>query len=427
MPGRSQGGVNEGRIVVGRRVGCAAVLAVALLAAGSGHAADQALPWPNEVRLGSTSDFSSLSPNLELQVLSSPLPSLDVAYDPNIAWLFTPRLMVGGTVNFQGRTDEAYAGLAWTVPIRGPFFLEFSEGGLVHNQKLNVTYTDRPSPLTTRFLFRESAALGIEINPTWRVLAMLDHGSDGDLGYRNIGVNRFGVLLGGKFGPTAAAVAPASPPAAAAPGVASFNWTGPYVGASAGVARANIDFANPPGTDDRYDSVNVAVQGGFNWALGPLVMGLETDYSVQNLNGSAPVNPGAGIPAVSADSFWLVTGRGRIGADIQMPFLPNRFLVYGTGGAALTRMANSYCASPCYKNHADLANIIGGWLVQSDLRLGWTAGVGIELPLAPAVSAKFEYLYVDFGKIDFTNPVITNEQFTFTQQIIRAGMNIKLN
>jgi opacity protein-like surface antigen len=119
-----------------------------------------------------------------------------------------------------------------------------------------------------------------------------------------------------------------------------------------------------------------------------------------------------------------VTARGRIGADVKIPYTPNRFLLYATGGEVLSRIANSYCDSDCY----DLqSNVSGGWLVQPQLRSGWTAGAGIELPMAPNVTVKFEYLYVDFGKLNFSNVVAAAESFTFSQQIIRTGMNFKLN
>jgi opacity protein-like surface antigen len=40
---------------------------------------------------------------------------------------------------------------------------------------------------------------------------------------------------------------------------------------------------------------------------------------------------------------------------------------------------------------------------------------------------KLEYLFVDFGKIAFSNPAVADEQLTFDQQIFRGGMNFKLN
>ena len=71
-------------------------------------------------------------------------------------------------------------------------------------------------------------------------------------------------------------------------------------------------------------------------------------------------------------------------------------------------------------------DIGGGWSTQATVRSGWTAGAGVELPLAPAVTVKFEYLYVDFGTVSFNNGVFSNE-VGFNEHILRAGMNFKFN
>ena len=162
-------------------------------------AADNSFPWLDEVRVGVTSSASKgASASGELQALFSPLSLIGHPYDPNWAWFFSPRPLIGASISLEGKTSQAYAGLAWDLPISGPYFVELSAGGLVHDQTLNQTYSDRPSPLTTRFLFRESIAIGYDINANWRILVFADHGSDGNLGYRNEGVNRFGLLLGNK-------------------------------------------------------------------------------------------------------------------------------------------------------------------------------------------------------------------------------------
>jgi len=172
------------------------------------------------------------------------------------------------------------------------------------------------------------------------------------------------------------------------------------------------------------DSVNIAAQVGYNRVFGPVVVGGEFDYSVQGLRGSADIN-GADA-AISASSLWLITARGRIGTDIEIPFVSKRSLVYGTGGAAFSRIASGYCllaSIQCYTGPA--RDIGGGWSVQAAIRSGWTAGAGVELPLAPMVSAKFEYLYVDFGKSSFNNNGAISDEITFNEHIFRTGMNFK--
>jgi opacity protein-like surface antigen len=385
-------------------------------------AADGAFPWLDEVRVGVMSSASNgLSASGELQALFSPLDPVAKPYDPNWAWVFSPRPLIGASISLEGKTNQAYAGLAWNLPISGPYFVEVSAGGLVHDQNLNQTYNDRPSPLTTRFLFRESIAIGYEINANWRVLAFADHGSDGNLGYRNEGVNRFGLLLGEKF------EASTNKPITADSPISTFSWAGPYAGFGVGLARGKYDLISPTPSDltEHDDSVNIAAQVGYNWVFDSAVMGGEFDYSVQGLNGSANIN--ASDAAVSASSLWLTTARGRIGTDVEIPFVSIRSLIYGTGGVAISRIANNYClhaSMQCYTGST--RDIAGGWAVQAAIRSGWTAGAGIELPLAPMVTAKFEYLYIDFGNISFNNGAFSDE-ITFSEQIFRTGMNFKLN
>ena len=382
-------------------------------------AADNSFTWLDEVRVGVTSSASKgASASGELQALFSPLSPIGHPYDPNWAWFFSPRPLIGASISLEGKTSQAYAGLAWDLPISGPYFVELSAGGLVHDQNLNQNYSDRPSPLTTRFLFREAIAIGYDINANWRILLFADHGSDGNLGYRNEGVNRFGFLLGHKFGPST------NKPIKADTSISTFSWAGPYAGFGVGLARGKFNMTSPINSTANDDSVNVAAQVGYNWVYGPVVVGSEVDYSAQGLTGSADIN--AADAAVSASALWLTTARGRIGTDIQIPFVAKRSLIYGTGGVAISRIASGYCVHAsiqCYTGPA--RDIGGGWAVDAAIRSGWTVGAGVELPMTPVVSAKFEYLYVDFGKLSFTNNGAISDELSFSEHILRSGLNFK--
>jgi outer membrane immunogenic protein len=170
--------------------------------------------------------------------------------------------------------------------------------------------------------------------------------------------------------------------------------------------------------------VNLAAQVGYNWAVGRFVLGGEVDYSVQGVNGSANAVTDT---AFTASSFWLVTARGRLGTELDIPFVSPRALIYATGGAAFSRIANGYCTNAsvqCYiRPNMDIG---GGWAEQGGVRSGWTAGGGIEIPLAARVTGKIEYLYVDFGRFGFNNGAVSNE-ISFSEHILRTGMNLKFN
>ena len=341
-------------------------------------------------------------------------------FDPVLAWLMTPRPFVGATISMQGRTNEVFAGFAWSPPLPAPFFLEVSFGGLVHDQRLFENYPDRPL-LTSRFLFREAMTIGIELDERWRVMAFAEHGSNGNLGYRNISVNRFGLMLGGKLAPSANEVLPT-------PSVSSFQWSGPYAGLSAGIAMGQFDFTiHEPGAEsqsvDRTDlSVSLASQFGYNWTFGSLVVGVEGSASRQGLASSAsrhlPIDE-----QISAAVPWLATARLRIGLDTLV--MARRFLIYATGGAAVARIAKSHCeqpGNPCYIN----GDVAGGWVTEGGTRNGWVVGTGLESPLAPGISTRVEYLYADFGKLTYVYGPITND-LAVREHILRAGINFHLS
>ena len=95
---------------------------------------------------------------------------------------------------------------------------------------------------------------------------------------------------------------------------------------------------------------------------------------------------------------WVGTVRGRIG------FAFDRFVVFGTGGFAWTN-----------------AEVDGGRVTDSNFHGGWTVGGGIEAAITGNISAKAEYLYMDFSDELYANVgTIDPELHTF-----RIGVNYK--
>ena len=113
--------------------------------------------------------------------------------------LAKPRLHLGANVSTTGQTSQIYGGFSWKVPLNDTFFVDFGIGGTVHNGQLpNMgSGPDLGCPV----LFREYAAIGYQIDPTWSVLASIDHSSHAGLctGKPNQGVTHAGLALGYKF------------------------------------------------------------------------------------------------------------------------------------------------------------------------------------------------------------------------------------
>jgi outer membrane immunogenic protein len=212
------------------------------------------------------------------------------------------------------------------------------------------------------------------------------------------------------------------------PQISAFTWAGPYAGFGVGLARSKWTFLSPVppgGAGATDDSVNLAGQVGYNWLFGRLLVGGEVDFSIQHVEGSENVN--SLDAAFSAGSNWLATVRGRVGTEIGIPYIAERSLIYVTAGPAFSRITSSYCLNASVQCYVGLQrNIGGGWISQGAQRFGTALGGGIELPLANMIAVKFEYFYVNFGNIHFTSGTIPTD-FSFSEQILRTGMNFKLN
>ena len=132
------------------------------------------------------------------------------------------------------------------------------------------------------------------------------------------------------------------------------------------------------------------LQAGYDYMLpNRLVIGAEADASfpsIQNPEGisiggtstfSSPVGPENYSETVLSSG----TLRGRIG------YAPGNWLLYATGGFAWTY------------DQLTLMQLTTGTTDMPLLwRLGWAAGAGVEVPIAPHWTARIQYLYTDYGR-----------------------------
>ena len=215
------------------------------------------------------------------------------------------------------------------------------------------------------------------------------------------------------------------------------NWTGFYIGGNVGYGWGDGKTSLLP-TDNRaaipattLDSDPKGVIGGaqigYNWQVGTILAGLETDIQTSDIKGSAQatLDPHFGPTIASANSklSWFGTLRARIGVAVA----PN-LLLYGTGGFAyghIKDLSNIQIANPPFSDH---------WPASiSKTATGWAAGAGAEWMFARNWSAKAEYLHVDLGNtsataidvVDSGGTLPTNLKYTWKHQydLVRAGVN----
>ena len=76
--------------------------------------------------------------------------------------------------------------------------MEAGIGGSLNDGKLEEDGMPGPK-LGSALLFHEYAALGLNLDRNWRVIANIEHSSNANLADPNDGLSRAGVLVGYKF------------------------------------------------------------------------------------------------------------------------------------------------------------------------------------------------------------------------------------
>ena len=207
-----------------------------------------------------------------------------------------------------------------------------------------------------------------------------------------------------------------------------FNWSGFYVGAHIGgtwgTTEAEVNSITVPGllalggitlpvTSQAFNGFIGGGQAGYNWQSGIVVFGVEGEIAGTNAKGTAPC-----LVVLSCESKqnWMATAAARLGlAD-------GRDLYYVKGGAAWSH--NTYSAN---------LNVLASATSEvSDNRWGWLVGAGLEHAFTPAVSAKLEYNYIDYGSENYNfglallgAPIDLGTKIREYQHVVKVGVNYR--
>ena len=208
-----------------------------------------------------------------------------------------------------------------------------------------------------------------------------------------------------------------------------YNWSGVYIGGNGGYGWASATgtasisggFLNGASASTS-GSGNGGIAGGqlgFNWQINQLVLGVEGDmqWSGQSTTTNTPSCFGFCTITETAGINWFGTARARAGVAFD------RVLLYGTGGVACANWNDSVSASGL----GVTANLVS----LSATSIGWTAGAGIEVGITPYLSARVEYLFMDFSNVSASAPVnffggTATETVTIKDNVVRAGINFRL-
>jgi high affinity Mn2+ porin len=205
--------------------------------------------------------------------------------------------------------------------------------------------------------------------------------------------------------------------AAQAPVHTGHHWTGWYVGDLAGLSRGNatITLSDPglKGSSNAFARIAGGPQFGYNRVLSSqLFLGAEADISFPNFIEDGVVFSARGALGnnVTKRIDFVSTVRGRVG------FAANRWLIYGTGGFALSqaRFIDS-AASGSEEGTVRRA------------RTGWALGAGAEFAIASDWAARIEYVYHRLGQVDATLPSGTGVASNTDVRNLQLGLSWMFN
>jgi outer membrane immunogenic protein len=177
-------------------------------------------------------------------------------------------------------------------------------------------------------------------------------------------------------------------------------WSGPYLGLHGGYGSARAS-----GTS--FDGILGGAHVGYNATVAKnLILGAEVDVSGADISRTDAATLFGLAASATTRTFVLGTARARLGYTVD------RFMIYGTGGFvwAVNEIKGT------------VAGVTG---TDTKAHAGYTFGMGLEWMVAPAWTARAEYLYAHFGSRGYfggaapSGPADAN--------IVRFGVNYLFN
>lgn len=139
--------------------------------------------------LGSSKETNA--PDINLEVLFRSPDWLD--------WLGSPNPNLGGSINTNGGTSLAHAGLAWNHVFYEWLFVEGSFGMAIHDGGLQENVNTNARAFGCRWAFHESLSLGVKLAEHHYVMATAEHMSNASLCDENDGITNAGLRYAYQF------------------------------------------------------------------------------------------------------------------------------------------------------------------------------------------------------------------------------------
>jgi outer membrane immunogenic protein len=206
-----------------------------------------------------------------------------------------------------------------------------------------------------------------------------------------------------------------------------FSWTGLYIGANLGVGAARFTALDFDGIWDFGDFTTnhigwtAGVQGGYNYQIGGLVLGVEADINWTSFDKVRTISSCGGdcTFTTGGEWDWFSTLRGRVGVAFD------RGLAYVTAGVAWASVQHIHSFVDIEPEFNEASGV-------DEVKVGFTAGAGVEYAFAPNWSLKAEYLYIQLTTHEtFSVPGAERRvlpiDFNSSAHIARLGLNYRLD
>jgi outer membrane immunogenic protein len=183
-----------------------------------------------------------------------------------------------------------------------------------------------------------------------------------------------------------------------------YNWTGAYGRTNTLAPNDSLMFGYP--TTGVPEGFNGTAQFGYNYQMGPMVLGIEGDAARRRSDFTSAFG-GNALDALNLrnEQGWIGTVRPRAG------YAADNLLLYGTGGVAYGSL-----------------NPDSRTLTPGSPRTGWTVGGGVEFDSGKQWSLGLEYLYADFGKSTQSQSNLLGSTPGATEdrsQVVRGRLNYR--
>jgi outer membrane immunogenic protein len=257
-------------------------------------------------------------------------------------------------------------------------------------------------------------------------------------------------------------------PLKAPPAPPTPMWTGFYIGANGGYGWGNWNSDSvasifPDGVTTTADP-NVSgwfggVTAGYNWQVAhQWVLGLEGDFdwsgekASDSSSSSTSAPSGIGIGLCDGHAPCTTTTTAAIGNEWEKPWFATlrvrggyliepTWLLYGTGGLAFAGTKFATTSSTTTTTTDSIGQIVNpsspftigtpvttsAALSETQDRVGFAIGGGVEKLLSQNWSVKAEYLFMDFGKHTFLAGTGEDTTITMIENIVRVGVNYRFH